>query len=161
LLPPHDNARRILDSRDLLQSALKSGWIDASQFQGATEAEFYGWMRTILRRKLAQSTRRKRPIVGLADDRVAEAADERHESPLADLVDREMRERLRGAVDELTPEQREVVRLRLAGLRSPDIAARLGITPETVRMRESRASKRLRELLRPPSGEESAAPRDG
>jgi RNA polymerase sigma factor (sigma-70 family) len=160
LLPKHDRARQILDSRDLLQSALKSGWIDVSQFRGQTEGELYSWMRTILRRKLAQSTRRKRPLVGLSprsesagdgSDKPGvpsvEPADSHEPQPLESLIEGEIRDRLRGAMDALAPGEREVIKLRLQGLKSPEIAARLGLEPTAVRMRESRAAKALRAIL--------------
>jgi len=150
LLPDTDNARRVLDSRDLLQSALRSGWIDASQFRGESEGEFFSWMRQILRRKLAQNTRRKRPLVGLPEgaDGPDAKPDARQGHPLSDLVRDETSARLRAAVDQLTDEQKRVIKLRLQGKRSPEIAAILGVTPETVRMRESRAARKLRDLLR-------------
>lgn len=43
----------------------------------------------------------------------------------------------------LTPRQREVLRLRVAGLRRPEIAERIGLTEGTVRGHINRAGKRL------------------
>ena len=59
ILPSRDRGRKLLDSRDLLQTALRVGWIDASGFQGATPEEFLAWLRTILKRKLLKALRRK------------------------------------------------------------------------------------------------------
>ena len=150
ILPSRDRGRKLLDSRDLLQTALRVGWIDASGFQGATPEEFLAWLRTILKRKLLKALRRKQPEVGLDP---AQEADGRRPGratqagPLDRVLEEEARARVREAVAKLPPDQQAVVTLRLEGLDSPGIAEKLGIEPEAVRKRESRAAKRLRAIL--------------
>ena len=150
ILPARDRGRKLLDSQDLLQTALRVGWIDASDFQGATPEEFLAWLRTILKRKLLKALRRKQPEVGLEP---AQEADGRRpgratqQGPLDRVLDDEARARVRDAVARLPPDQQAVVVLRLEGLDSPRIAEKLGIEPDAVRKRESRAAKRLREIL--------------
>jgi RNA polymerase sigma factor (sigma-70 family) len=148
ILPPGDRARDFVESTDLLQSALKSGWLDASQFRGGSPGEFLGWMRTILRRKLGRVVRRRDPRpAGEPLEEAAGLPPSGEESRLAALVREEVKLRVQAAVADLPEEQRVVVEMRLQGLKSPDIAAVLGLSPEAVRKRESRAAERLRLLL--------------
>ncbi len=150
VLPPGDRARDFVESRDLMQSALRSGWFNAADFRGSTRGELLGWMRMILRRKLSRVVRRKAPRPG-GDDLPETAQDpgrDLEESALAVLVREEVRARVREAVQSLPEDQREVMELRLEGVRAPDIAGMLGLSAEAVRKRESRAAARLRELLR-------------
>ncbi len=150
LLPQSDRARDIVDSLDLMQSALRSGWLDASQFRGESEGEFFRWMRTILRRKIGRAVRRKRPQIGFdaADDVVPDEGGETGaRDPLAALVKSELRAKLKDALAQLPDDQRRVLELRIAGKNSPEIGRELGISAEAVRMREMRAARRLRELL--------------
>ncbi|MEM7234725.1 MAG: sigma-70 family RNA polymerase sigma factor, partial [Planctomycetota bacterium] len=58
-----------------------------------------------------------------------------------------LRDRVRAAVHKLPEDQRLVLELRLRGLSSRQIADEIGLSADAVRQRESRASKRLRELL--------------
>ena len=81
ILPSRDRGRKLLDSQDLIQTALRVGWIDASDFQGATPEEFLAWLRTILKRKLLKALRRKQPEVGLEPgdrEHIAQDEGERH-----------------------------------------------------------------------------------
>src|SRR6185436_11460060 len=67
-------------------------------------------------------------------------------------VDDEARDRqeiVRRALDALPPEDREVLELSLGlGLQPVEIARRLGLTPDAVRMRKMRATRRAAEILR-------------
>jgi RNA polymerase sigma factor (sigma-70 family) len=149
ILRPGDRGRDYLESRDLVQTALRAGWVDAGAFQGSTREEFLAWLRTILRRKLFRAVRRKIPAAALDEAKEAEVpAPKEAESPLTRLIEEELRARLRSAIKSLPDDQRAVVKLRLQGLDGPKIAAALGIEPAAVRKRESRAAKRLREILK-------------
>jgi RNA polymerase sigma factor (sigma-70 family) len=148
LLPAGDRARDFVESRDLMQSALRSGWFDLSGFQGSTEKELFAWMRAILRRKLSRVVRRQRPRPGDAPPALEE--DARRDlpgEPLSEMIRDEVRARVRAAVRRLPEDQREVMELRLRGLGAPDIALMLGLKADAVRKRESRAAERLREML--------------
>ena len=148
VLPRSDRARDFVDSLDLLQSALKDGWLDASRFEGSNEREFYAWMRTIIRRKLSRATRRRRPAIGLETGEVAEAGGRSGSSEgLGELIRSEERERLMGAIRALPDDQRAVLTLRLKGRSAPEIAELLSLSPEAVRKRESRAAAQLRKIL--------------
>ncbi len=63
-LPRGDPARDLIESRDLVQSALRSGWLDLSSFRGTTTAQLMSWMRTVLRRKLSRTIRKRQPRIG-------------------------------------------------------------------------------------------------
>jgi RNA polymerase sigma-70 factor (ECF subfamily) len=67
----------------------------------------------------------------------------------------EERRSLRALLDRLTPDQREVVELRLAGLKAVEIAATVGKDRNAVDALQFRAVARLRSLLysTPPRGE--------
>lgn len=68
-------------------------------------------------------------------------------NPAAALEKADERARLRAAVDDLPLRLRQVVLLRLEGLRHAEIADVLGLTETNVSVRLSRAHKRLRAIL--------------
>ena len=59
LIPRGDRVRDLVDTRDFVQSALKSGWINLAEFQGSSPGEFLNWIRTIVRRKVSRAIRRE------------------------------------------------------------------------------------------------------
>ncbi len=65
VLRRRDRARQLVESVDLMQTALRAGWLDLSSFRGNTEKEFFAWLLAIIRNKLRRVVRRKRPRVGL------------------------------------------------------------------------------------------------
>ena len=148
LLPRNDRAQEFLESRDLVQSALRTGWIDVTRFKGRTPGEFLSWIRTILRHKLSRAVRRQRRELREREDLSDRSTSELSLDPLAVLVRDEVRDRVRTAVDQLPEEQRVVLDMRLSGLTAPEIGERLGLKVDAVRKRESRAAQRLREALR-------------
>jgi RNA polymerase sigma-70 factor (ECF subfamily) len=69
--------------------------------------------------------------------------------PEESFADAERRSLARGAIERLSAEDRQILRLTLvAGLKSVEIAERLGLAPGAVRKRRSRAVRRAREDLR-------------
>jgi RNA polymerase sigma factor (sigma-70 family) len=146
ILPRGDRARDFVESRDLMQSALKSGWFNAEDFRGNTQAELLAWIRMILRRKLGRVVRRKtpRPAGGDLPESDHDSRRDDPESPLAGLLREEVKAKVRAAVKGLPEDQRVVMELRLDGLQTPDIAGMLGLSAEAVRKRESRAAAQLR-----------------
>lgn len=146
VLPPDDHARQLVESCDLMQSALRCGWIDLSKFRGGSEAEFFAWLRQILYHRLNRVVRRRRPRFGL------EVNGEKREvdppaagpSPLSTMMGEEARKRLSDAIARLPEDQSAVIDLRLKGLTTAEIGERLDLRPDAVRKRESRALARLR-----------------
>jgi RNA polymerase sigma-70 factor (ECF subfamily) len=148
VLPVGDHARRFVESQDLVQSALRCGWVDLSQFQGRSEGEFFAWLRQILARRLNRVLRRQRPDVGLhATTPGGDPEGGIAESPLGSMVREETMNRMRALIEALPDDLREVMELRLEGLDSRAIGQRLDLRPDAVRKRVSRALARLRETL--------------
>ncbi len=70
------------------------------------------------------------------------------EDPLVALVDEARREEVRRGMESLGEEDRELLRtLYVDGVKSSEIARRLGIDPGTLRVRKHRALKRLSEFI--------------
>ncbi len=152
ILPMGDRARDFVESRDLLQSALRSGWFHAEDFRGESKAELLGWIRSILRRKLGRVLRRRTPRPGgdpveLESRAAAPGGSEDSVEPVAKMLREEVQGKVREAVERLPEDLRDVLRLRLEGLRAPDVAGMLGLSHDAVRKRESRAMAKLREAL--------------
>ena len=47
ILPRGDRMRDFVESRDLMQSALRSGWVAIERFQGETPGQFLAWMQQV------------------------------------------------------------------------------------------------------------------
>lgn len=130
------------DTGDLVQEVFLDAWAGLASLEHPERLR--GWLvRLAQNRRAALGRRRQVEERGLP--RVARQASAAESDRLVRLEDRE---RLRTALDELPPEARAVVSLRyLEGLQAPEIAAELGISPEAVRQRLSRALRALRERL--------------
>jgi RNA polymerase sigma-70 factor, ECF subfamily len=89
---------------------------------------------------------------GLPDGHAETPSD--REGPLENVLDREVKEQLQGALAQLSAEQRAVFVLRaMEGLSYKEIAEALDISAGTVMSRLFRARERLVEALRPYLGE--------
>lgn len=106
---------------------------------------FGGWLFQIVRnraRNLVRASAAKRTLP--LDDN----APARGRSPMAELEQVELRERLLGALAEIPEQHREVVLLHdLEGWKHREIGERLGIPEGTVRSHLHHARRRLREIL--------------
>jgi len=70
------------------------------------------------------------------------------EDPLVGLIDEDRQEQVRSALRELPEDDQELLRmLYVDGLKSSEIARRLGVDAGTLRVRKHRALKRLAERL--------------
>ncbi len=149
ILPRGDLARDLVESRDLVQSALRVGWLELDNFRGETAGELMAWLRTILRHKLLRRTRKKNPRIGHAEavEPPETPGPQADEPPLEQAIREETLARLHEAITELGPDYRVVMERRLAGVPSKEVAEELSLEPATVRKRESRAVARLREIL--------------
>jgi len=105
---------------------------------------FRSWLFTIAHHTVANHHRARRP-----DRPIDTAMDTADAAPAPDdlAVAADDRRALRGALTQLTPDQRHVVELRLAGLRGPEIAVALGRSHAAVKMLQLRAIDRLHDLL--------------
>ena len=126
---------------EVVQQTFVKAWRAASSFEEGRELA--PWLYTIARRTAIDALRREmRPTAGdhepETDVGVTTISFERtweiHE--------------VRRAIDDLPPEEREVVRLsHLVGLSHPEIAERMDIPVGTVKSRSARAHKRLATAL--------------
>lgn len=142
-LPSDHRARRLLDSRDVAQSALRTALHELSRFRGETERTLYGWLGKIIRSKISRAARRIDP-----PDRSTPS--QASPSPLEEIVEQDLIAALQAAIQQLPLDQRLVVELRLRGLNSAEAAEILGLKPATVRKREQRALGNLRRLMGEP-----------
>jgi RNA polymerase sigma-70 factor (ECF subfamily) len=113
---------------------------------------FRGWLFTIARNAVTD-IRRRRPTVAIDAAPPLYAPDD---SPEDQAVAFDARRQLRHALGQLTPDQRDVVELRLIGLTGVEVAAVLGKPASAVKSLQFRAYLRLRELLADPGGEQEA-----
>jgi RNA polymerase sigma-70 factor (ECF subfamily) len=121
---------------DLAQDVFLSAWRRLSSLR--EPAAFGGWLAAIARHRAVDAHRRARPHAPLED--VAAP------SPPPSAEAREALRALRG----LPEAYRETLAMRLvAGMTGPEIAARTGMTPGSVRVHLHRGLKMLKDLLTP------------
>lgn len=145
-------------SSDLVQSVCRELLTHQERFQFPGEQQFLAWLYTTARRKISNRARdlgrekrdARREVGGLGESALAElgAAYAQVSSPSGRALRAEEIARLEAAIDQLQPEQREVVTLaHLAGLSRAEIAVQMGKTEEAVRSLLHRAKARLAILL--------------
>jgi RNA polymerase sigma-70 factor (ECF subfamily) len=145
---------RALGSREAAEDATSQTFTAAlAALPRYREGSFRGWLFAIARNAVAD-TRRRRPALPFE---TARTMPDVSPNPEEQAVAAEARANLRAALARLTPDQRDVVELRLAGLTGPEIARALGRRPEAVKSTQFRAYGRLRELLGSGPEEESHA----
>jgi RNA polymerase sigma-70 factor (ECF subfamily) len=133
-----------LGARELAEDATSQTFVKAlAALPAYRSSSFRGWLYAIARNVVTDQYR-ARPVVPLGDA----------PAPAGDDVEAEIARRtseldVRQLLERLTPEQREVVELRLSGLKGPEIAEALGRTPGAVRALQFRAFQHLRQLLDP------------
>lgn len=146
-------------SSDIVQSVCRELLQHQERFRYPSEGAFTAWLFTTARRKIANRVRdmeRHKRDAGreqaLPDDGVdlaqIGAAYTKFTSPSASVMRREEVERLEAALEQMTPEHREVLTLaHLAGLSRQEIAEQTGSTEEAVRAMLHRAMAKLSLLL--------------
>jgi RNA polymerase sigma-70 factor (ECF subfamily) len=148
----HALALRILRSRgeaeDVVQDTFVEVWKRADRFEPA-RGSLATWVTTIAHRRAIDRLRRQRvrPSVGAtpeqADDAPAASA-----TPAESMEQRQVRDRLRTALDALPQEQREPIELMyFAGLSQSEAAAHLGHALGTLKSRVRAGMQRLGLLL--------------
>jgi RNA polymerase sigma-70 factor (ECF subfamily) len=152
-----------LDPSDVVQDALADAHAKLPKFAAARPLPFYPWLRNIAWERLIQihrqhigaqrrSVRREEPTMMLTDgsemmlvERLALSAT----NPIRRAMREELRARVRAALNELAPPNREIVILRhLEELPFKEIAAVLGISEAAVYSRYRRAMEQLARLLK-------------
>jgi RNA polymerase sigma-70 factor (ECF subfamily) len=123
------------------------------RFQQRDGATFRGWLYAIARNTITDRWRRKRP--GQLTDAHAAALIDEDPPPEDVAVHRDEFARLLAVLDRLPESQRAIIDLRISGLTTVEIAQVLNVTVPAVKSAQSRAYKRLRDLLEAPEGSTS------
>lgn len=133
-------------AQDVIQEVFVAVWREAGRFDPARGA-VASWLFSLARHKAIDLVRREANI----RKRTADVDLEFHEAD--DDVDREVwtriqRDRVRQAIEELTPAQREALEMAFfQGLTHVEVSERLGIPLGTAKTRIRSALLRLRDLL--------------
>ncbi len=141
-------ARDLVDTDDLVQSALRRGLSGLDGFENRGEGAFLAYVRQILLNQIRDQSRRssRRPVHEEIDDSVPDA----QMAPLERLIQREQLERYEEALAALSPTRREALILRLElGFRYREIAEAMGLpSGNAARLLASRAFLQLARLLK-------------
>jgi RNA polymerase sigma-70 factor (ECF subfamily) len=151
-----------LSPSDVVQETMLTAAKDLKSFAKARPMPFYPWLRRLAWNRLMDLQRRhlyrKKRAVGreeqaapMTDQSLYELAKRlvgHGPSPSRAAQTRETRERLRAALDELEPTQREVLLLKyVEDMTLAEAAAVLQISVDAAKMRHLRAVQRLRTVL--------------
>jgi RNA polymerase sigma-70 factor (ECF subfamily) len=143
------------DARDIVQGAFIKAWTHLDGFR--QDASFLTWMRRIVENLCTDHARKKiRRKTGSYDDAIATRDEDgtildghQADDPAKALHNRQIRERIGAALDQLSEEQRQILLLReIDGLSYKEIAEHVGIPEGTVMSRLFYARKRVQGLLR-------------
>ncbi len=147
--PVYRYCYRRLGSHEAAADATSQTFLKALAALPRYRAEsFRGWLFTIAANVVTDVHRRRRPVRTVdADVATVEAVVNRSPTPEEHAVAAEEQRSVLALLARLTPEQRHVVELRLAGLTGPDIAMVLGLSITAVRSSQFRAYSRLRAFL--------------
>jgi RNA polymerase sigma-70 factor, ECF subfamily len=161
-LDPRVAAR--VDASDVVQEALAEAAQHLDEFLQTRPLPYYAWLRQFawerlvmlhrhhIRSKKRSVTREEVWSMRLPEDSVLRlarlVAGGASSSPSQALIRNELRERLRAALRELAPHDREILVMRdLEHLSIAEIAELLGLTEGAVKVRHLRALRRLRTIL--------------
>jgi len=137
------------DALEVAQETFFRAYRKIDGFQGGSS--FYTWLyRIAVNLSIDAQRRQKRNPLDFREtmDGVLEAQNEVARDPSADLQDKELREKLLRAINELTPEHKAVIVLRtIEGLSYKDIGEILGCSEGTVMSRLHYARKKLQDKL--------------
>ena len=131
-------------AEELTNDVMVAAWKAAAQFRG--ESRVSTWLFGIAHHKALNELRRKQPVTVEVDDASEMAAP--HEGPEGAVLRARVAQSVRGALQRLTPEHREVIELTFyQGLSYLEIAAIIQSPLSTVKTRMFYAKKKLQELL--------------
>lgn len=126
-------------SRDMAQEVCLAVWSDLENLRpDATEAEERTWLRLIIRRTLYRSRRGVKPDPARLEAVLREWQDD---------YDARMHDEVEGRLELLSPDEAWVVRQRLAGYTSEEIARQRGVTASAVRHQMQAIIRKLQKLI--------------
>jgi RNA polymerase sigma factor (sigma-70 family) len=134
------------EADDLAISCVTDIALKIDKYDASRGGHFEAWVFTLARRNLIDWWRRHQDAEPLPDDLTFSGTIQDESESLTEVVDA-----VREAVAKLPVNDQALVRFRDLGGMEPysHIAERLGIQPETARVRHYRALRRLRALLEP------------
>jgi len=148
------------EASDVAQEALVDAVKYRDKIEGLASSELEHWLRRVLRNKVIDFYRKKRPEIGEADLdrmeadvcdsflRIEELVADSESSPSEHVAKQEELLRLASALEKVTAPNREVLILKdLAGWRISSIAEKLGCTEGVIAGRLRRARNELFQLL--------------
>jgi len=137
------------DAMEVAQETFFRAYRKIKSFQGGSS--FYTWLyRIAVNIAIDTQRRQKRNPLDFREtmDEVLEEQNEVAKDPFSDVHDKELRDRLVQAINDLTPEHKAVIVLRtLEGLSYKDIGEILGCSEGTVMSRLHYARKKLQSKL--------------
>ncbi|CAN5707869.1 sigma-70 family RNA polymerase sigma factor [soil metagenome] len=137
--------RRVNGDRERAADATSQTFLKAlAALPGYHAGSFAGWLFTIARNTVIDQARRAKPETRLPE--LWEPID-REPSPEQIAIDRSVEEELAALLARLTPDQREVIELRLAGMSGQEIADHLGRNLGAIRSMQFRALSQLRRMM--------------
>jgi RNA polymerase sigma-70 factor (ECF subfamily) len=151
-----------IDPSDIVQDVLVDAAVHLDEYLRRRPLPFYPWLRQFAWERVVKAHRnhihaqrrsiaREEPDIPLPDEsarHLAQRLPAGGTSPSRRLIRQEQQERVRAALAELAPSDREILVMRhLEQMETAEIAAALGISEGAVRNRQYRAVMRLRGLL--------------
>ncbi|HEX7226455.1 MAG TPA: sigma-70 family RNA polymerase sigma factor [Candidatus Binatia bacterium] len=137
------------DAMEVAQESFFRAYRKITSFQG--QSSFYTWLyRIAVNICIDHQRRQKRNPLEFREsmDEVFEQQNEVARDPFSDVHDRELREKILSAIDDLSPEHKAVIVLRtLEGMSYKDISEILGCSEGTVMSRLHYARKKLQNKL--------------
>ena len=137
------------DALEVAQETFFRAYRKINSFQGGSS--FYTWIyRIAVNLAIDAQRRQKRNPLDFREsmDGLLESQDEVARDPFADVHDKELRQNLTNAINDLTPEHKAVIVLRtIEGLSYKDIGEILGCSEGTVMSRLHYARKKLQDKL--------------
>ena len=128
------------DALDLAQDTFVDVWQALPRFRYSTDRQFYGFIFTIAKRKLAKQYANAVQTMPLDETRIGDTT-----------LDIEDYRNLTKAISQLRSNYQELLRLRYwGGLSFSEIAAALGITENAAKVWHHRAVRKLRQLTKQP-----------